>query len=249
VRIRFQDEDFECSVRAHAWQAVAGLTAVDGTIEMVARSTVAPARRSVLGFIHGRLERPSADGPFVVPVGGAEFGALLAEASTEWKGEEGERPLRFDDARWRVGECRVPDTGAPRYAGKACDILEARFALGSQPWMQDWPLEVSDVARLGEFCAYYDEAIDALVRFDVMQLALFSLEYHPDTDGWSRWFERTLRRDFALHGHTIAYWAALELEADDPELGRDDPETVFPISRLLREVWEDSLVPVESRLK
>jgi hypothetical protein len=114
--------------------------------------------------------------------------------------------------------------------------------------MQDWPLEVSDSARLGEFCDYYDEAIDALVRFDTMQLALFSLDHHPDLDGWSPWFRETLRRDFALHGHTVAYWAALDREADDPELRCDEPEYVFPISSLMRDVWEDSLVPVPVRV-
>lgn len=51
-------------------------------------------------------------------------------------------------------------------------------------------------------------------------------------------------RDFALHGNTVAYWAALEREADDPELAVPDPEFVFRISGLLRRVWEDSLVPI-----
>lgn len=61
----------------------------------------------------------------------------------------------------------------------------------------------------------------------------------------SEWFERTLRRDFALHGNTVAYWAALEREHDDPELALLDPEFVFRISGLLRRIWEGSLLPSE----
>jgi hypothetical protein len=112
VRIRFQDEDFECEVRAHAWQAARRLVAVDGTVELAARSTVSPARR-VLGFIHGRLERPSVFEPFVIPVGAAEFDALLAKAREEWEGEEGVRPLRLPEARWCMAECPVPTPTRP----------------------------------------------------------------------------------------------------------------------------------------
>lgn len=110
--------------------------------------------------------------------------------------------------------------------------------------MQDWPLEVSDPERVQAFMAFYDEVDDPDVRFDVMQLALFSYDERPESRSLSDWFQRTLRRDFALHGHTVADWAALEREPEDPELQRSDPEFVFRISGMLRGVWEDSLSPV-----
>ena len=81
-----------------------------------------------------------------------------------------------------------------------------------------------------------------------MQLALFSYDERLEKSSSSEWFRTTLRRDFALHGHTVSYWAALDLEADDPELQRADPELVFSISSLMREIWEASLFPVEIEL-
>ncbi|NJR32293.1 MAG: hypothetical protein HC778_04880 [Chamaesiphon sp. CSU_1_12] len=62
----------------------------------------------------------------------------------------------------------------------------------------------------------------------------------------SEWFDRTLRRDFALHGNTIAhYWAALDRESNDPELSLIDPEFVCPISGQLRRIWDDSLISID----
>lgn len=249
VRIRVGDEEFNCSIRAHAWHRAEELNTVDGTIEIEAVSAVTSVH-SVLGTVHGRLERAAPNGPFIVLLGMEQIGELIEYAKEESARDGGaherrEQRLRVPDARWVMKDCRIPHTSAPRYAGKARDVLESRFALGSAPWMQDWPLEVCDPARIEEFCAFYDEATDLLVRFDVMQLALFSYDEQPEKSTCSEWFKKTLRRDFAIHGHTVSYWAALDREADDPELHRTDPEFVFGISSLLREIWEASLVPVE----
>jgi hypothetical protein len=78
-----------------------------------------------------------------------------------------------------------------------------------------------------------------------MQLALFSYAECADKPRWAGWFKTTLLRDFALHGHTVAYWASLDREADDPELRREDPELVFSISGWLRDIWEQSLFSVD----
>jgi hypothetical protein len=164
---------------------------------------------------------------------------------------------RIKDARWRMKDCTIPDTQVPRYARGADNILEAELKLGSASWMQDWPLEVSDRRRVEEFCAFYDRAINPVVKFDTMQLALFSyddgLRYSQYSEGQrtqldearATWFDRTLRRDFALHGNTIADWATLDRDREDPEFSLTDPEFVFAISGQLRRIWEDSLIPID----
>jgi hypothetical protein len=89
-----------------------------------------------------------------------------------------------------------------------------------------------------------------LVKFDTMQLALYSYDDRVRstvaiTEAVSAWFDRTLQRDFALHGNTIAYWSILDRESDDPEFSLPDPEFVFGISGQLRRIWERSLIPTE----
>jgi hypothetical protein len=251
--IRAGGEDFDVAFRGCAWQQCDALDAVDATIEMAARSVQRP-RRSVVGLIHGHLTRTLPGGAFSVTVRPDQVSEVLEHALSEWAKEEVSVPpdvphperYRVTDARWRMTECPIPTTRAPLYAGGAVRILEARLGLGSESWMQDWPLEVCNPARVEEFCAFYDQESDPIVKFDTMQLALYSYDECRRLDeDLSSWFERTLRRDFALHGNTVAYWAALERENDDPELSLPEPEFVFRISGLLRRIWEDSLVAID----
>lgn len=250
--VRVDGEDFDVALRGRAWQLSDELDAVDATIEMEARSARRP-QRTVLGLIHGNLSRARRGGPFAVTLRPYQACDVIAHALFKRTQEEivelpdAHHPERYrvDDARWRMVDCAVPPTRAPIYAGGARRILEARLELGSEPSMQDWPLEVSDPDRLEEFCAFYEQESDPIVRFDTMQLALYSYDQRrPLEADRSIWFERTLRRDFALHGNTVAYWAALQREADDPELAASEPGFVFRISGLLRRVWEHSLVPI-----
>lgn len=183
MRVWVHDREFVCSLRGDAWQAADALLAVDGTVEIEARS-VHQDGPDVLGLIHGRLVRPSLDTAFTVPLSLEEIGQLVrdaqasaGEAAFDAQASDRERVrIRAPDARFRIPGCRIPVTAAPTYPGDAWDVLESRFALGSADWMQDWPLEVSDPERVEAFTSFYDEVDDPAVRFDVMQLALFSYE-------------------------------------------------------------------------
>ena len=262
--VRVNDEDFEVTFSAKAWQACEDIDSVDGTIEIKARSVQRPNLK-FLGLIHGRLSRVFPNDIFAVKVSMSQVIEILEDALSEWSEEEVLESsdvylpeyYRLKDARWRMKDCAVPQTHALEYAGGAKDILEAELNLGSSPWMQDWPLEVSDSDRVEEFCAFYDRQIDYSIKFDTMQLALFSYDDYLRSSifyarKWTqldktlaKWFERTLRCDFALHGNTIAYWATLDRGGADPELSITDPQFVFAISGQLRRIWEDSLIPID----
>ncbi|WP_394843190.1 hypothetical protein LZC95_39835 [Pendulispora brunnea] len=246
MRIRFHDEDFDGFLRCRAWQNPGQHLSVDATVELEARSLMASERR-ILGLLHGHLSRKTPQDPFAIPLGPGELRTLLEYADSECPEREPETEyLRVPDLQWLIKPCPIQETVALQYAGAARQFLESRLALDSYPDMQDWPLEVSNPDRIEEFCNFYDENTDPVVRFDTMQLALYSLEHCADKNRWASWFYTRLRRDFALHGHTIAYWACLQRDAADPEFRRRDPEFVFPISGLLRTVWEESLVAVDS---
>jgi hypothetical protein len=249
--IRVDNKDYAVVFRACAWQECDTLNTVDGTVKMEAHSLRYP-ERTIVGLIHGELSRTIPNRPFAVTFRLDQLRQVIEYALSEWEEPSGSSdahqliPYRIHDARWRMEDCPVPHTAAPRYPGGAYDILERELRLGSESWMQDWPLEVSDPSRVDEFCAFYDQMTDPIVKFDTMQLALFSYDYYSERDTvHSGWFDRTLRRDFVLHGHTVAYWAALERASDDPELSLSNPEFVFKNSGLLRRIWEDSLIPID----
>ncbi len=145
------NEEFEVTVSGSAWQTCETLSAVDGTIEIKARSVQKP-KKKITGLIHGNLARELPHAPFIVTISLQQISKILADALAEWT------PNRFsldhkiihcsdhyricNDARWGIKNCAV--TRAPRYAGKAQATLDAEFDLMSNSGMQDWPLEVSD---------------------------------------------------------------------------------------------------------
>jgi hypothetical protein len=251
-------EEFEVTLSGSAWQTCETLGAVDSTIEIKARSVQKP-KKTITGLIHGNLSRELPHAPFIVMISLNQINEMIVDALATWSTEnDSNHEISYysdlfricDDARWGIKNCAVPFTRAPLYAGEAQATLNAEFDLMSNSGMQDWPLEVSDPDRLEEFCAFYDQDNHPLVKFDTMQLALYSYDARVRStvaisEAVSEWFDRTLARDFALHGNTIAYWARLERESDDPEFSLPDPEFVFRISGQLRQIWDRSLVPIE----
>lgn len=248
---------FDVTIRGYAWLACDTLNSVDGTIEIVAQP-VASDGRGVIGLIHGHLTRLNPGGPFVVNFREDQIKDLIESADPEYDLPphlivdllDDRETLRINDAGWRMEQCPIPQTRADRYAGFAMEILEAHLHLGSTACMQDWPNEVADLKRVGEFCAFYDRQNDPAIRFDTMALALISFDlsvgYHDEFDpDLSRWFDQTLRRDFALHGHTVGRWAKLDRDRDDSEFQLTYPEFVFRISGMMRRIWEESLVPID----
>ena len=208
----------------------------------------------MLGFVHGRVTRDAGGAPFTIPLRTHHLQRFVSNADElrETSPVDGS-DLRVDDADYAMSEHAedrpLAETRAPRYRGSAKDIVTARLGLATEDWMQDWPLEVSDAGRIDEFIAFYDEVDDDAARFDIMSLVLYSCEERMGEAGSlgtaAAWLAATLRRNFALHAHTIRYWAILERAADDPELRAESSDYVFPISGLLRSVWDDALRPIE----
>jgi hypothetical protein len=145
----------------------------------------------------------------------------------------------------------------PRYVNHAlAERLNTLVAVAYHDSMQDWPLEVADPALLREFCdAYEDESIlfDRDERFALMKLILYSLDESEELQDWledkgTRGVAAAephpvtlpdrvialLRRDFLLHLHTINYWRLPE---------ETNPEYLFVITPLLRQVWDECYRP------
>lgn len=77
--VRVANEDFDVTVRGSAWQAHEALDAVDGTIEIEARSVQRPGR-SVVGLLHGHLSRTFPGGPFAVTISSRQVSEIVEGA-------------------------------------------------------------------------------------------------------------------------------------------------------------------------
>ncbi|MBC7809339.1 MAG: hypothetical protein H7145_24660 [Akkermansiaceae bacterium] len=135
---------------------------------------------------------------------------------------------------------------APRFGSRAAlerlnTILHLPFTQG----MQDWDVELADASRLGEFCALYETGrLDIEERFALMRLIVASLDDLLSVGDPGGALElvtrviRVLRKDCALHFHTVEYWCLLE---------EDDPKNVFAVTPLLRQVWRECFEPEYAR--
>jgi hypothetical protein len=159
------NEEFEVTLSGSAWQTCETLSAVDGTIEIKARSVQKPIK-TIIGIINGNLSRKFPCAPFIVTISLQQINEILTDALATWETNSSSSDpeiihspdqYRVGDARWRMENCAIPFTRAPLYAGEAMETLDAEFNLNSSDGMQDWPLEVSDPDRLEKFCAFYDQ--------------------------------------------------------------------------------------------
>lgn len=255
IAVIVRGERFDCRLRGRAWQLPEGRLAVDATLEIHVVSKQNSNHEAVF-LLHGRLSRVTPaqlfssqlDETHVVAMIEAAFevwGRNLAAgdlaSAQRWPGSR----LRIEDIRDRMAQCPLPETAAIRSIGPALRHRVATVCgVADAPAMHDWPCEVADPQRIGEFCGYYDRMPEADVRFAIMALVLHSYEYLDDKTLWFEWIEHTLRRDFAIHGHTFETWAALDADSDTPELRNIAQERVFASSLQLRRIWDETLIPI-----
>jgi hypothetical protein len=248
VAVIVSGERFDCSIAGFAWHAPDGLLAVDATLEINAVSKQ-NVEHDVVFLIHGHLQRVDPTAPFATGLDEVHLVELIEAAFAAWADPEahvrwpGSR-LRIEDSRWHMKQCPVAVTRSERWVGPAARTTVAQACrVADEEWMQDWPCEVSDGTRLGEFSAYYDSLTDEALRFATMTLILHSYDQCEDQAQWSPWIDCTLRRDFAIHGHTFETWAALD--ADPTAFGMHAPQDwLFSSSLQLRRIWDAVRMPI-----
>jgi len=100
---------------------------------------------------------------------------------------------------------------------------------------QDWDLVVSDANRIEEFLKFYlDKLKDDDDKFTLMGLIISSFDdiapnFDKDTSKLWDVCKTILVKECYLHYSTIMYWCLFE----------NEPDNTFPISLLMREVWEE----------
>ncbi len=255
VAVIVRGERFDCRLRGLAWQNPEGHLAVDATVEVQVVSKQNPMHEAVF-LLHGRLTRMALADVFSSQLDETHVVAMIETAFEGWVSNDaaveklsamrwpGSR-LRFEDIRDRMANCPLPNTDALRFISPALrQQAAAACGVANEPDMQDWPCEVADPLRLADFCGYYDRATAVDLRFAIMALVLHSYEYLDDKSQCFDWIDQTLRRDFAIHGHTFETWAALDADSDAPELTSSSHERVFASSLQLRRIWDESLEPI-----
>jgi hypothetical protein len=119
-------------------------------------------------------------------------------------------------------------------SGASEQKLSKRFGLYWDNDTQDWELIVSDSGRIIDFIKVYQNELDNDDdKFTLMGLIIASFDDiapkfdKANSELWEI-CKTILEKECYLHYSTITYWCLLENEPDD----------TFPISLLMRKVWE-----------
>jgi len=100
--------------------------------------------------------------------------------------------------------------------------------------MQDWPLEVADADRIGEFLILYEQGnLSSDDRFALMALVVASFDDWLSAGGTNgsvlRRIQEHLTAEISLHEPTIHYWCQFD---------ESDPESLFWATPFMRKIWE-----------
>jgi hypothetical protein len=97
------------------------------------------------------------------------------------------------------------------------DWLANRFGLEPHPGWQDYPLEVSDSARVEEFVQAYElEQLNSAQQLMLMELILYSLDELvpslPDESSANilQRIRTLLEQDWQIHARLVRYWALID---------------------------------------
>ena len=114
--------------------------------------------------------------------------------------------------------------------------------VADEDWMQDWPLEVADAARLEEFLELLEAAEDDQSRSALMSLVLYSIDAASD-DERARFWPRVavlLERTPSLFADEIIYWSCMDTPDDEPDNQRpvlaESEHEGFEITASMREL-------------
>jgi hypothetical protein len=99
-----------------------------------------------------------------------------------------------------------------RTAAKAlADALGVRF----EPWMQDWPLEVADSARVEEFLAAYEKEERPEHRLAIMELIIASSDQAFSLGPPLSSLLDRVAAALKAYPELVEYWSCLDAHSDD----------------------------------
>ena len=120
---------------------------------------------------------------------------------------------------------------------KSIDKINEIVGAPSDGWSQDPEIELAKSEYIPELLIVYGgNGMDDDDNFYIMSF-LFACFEEAVAEGINiddHWQEAAelISNNIELHANTLAYWSCYE--AEDP----NDPEQMFPISQLVREVWD-----------
>ena len=127
-------------------------------------------------------------------------------------------------------EARYPTTA------EACAEVIKKFGWRIEPWMQDWPLEISHEIDLQRCIDQYPNIQSEDEKFLLMQGILYALGQVNDDvllNTYAVSVRHILGEDFELHKPTIYYWTLYDNIANHLD--------EFSITPMAREVWNSKL--------
>ena len=105
----------------------------------------------------------------------------------------------------------------PTFSSDLTRKIAEKLGLANEPWMQDWPIEVADGARLEEFLCHYESETKPEYRRVIAQVLLVSLDAaflraHPSDVTLTK-----LAKVFKMHPDLLGYWLCLDEESSEEE--------------------------------
>ena len=131
----------------------------------------------------------------------------------------------------------VPSKFATAIIPRARARISHLTSVENAPWMQDWPVEVADAKRVGEFLHIYKtEVLDNEEKRALMALIIcsFDEDSKEDEGNWNQ-LQQILVAEAKLHAGLIVYWSCV-VEGEDGNWHFEPDEHCFHITPRMRTV-------------
>lgn len=123
---------------------------------------------------------------------------------------------------------------------EAVEALVVALELPAPQPGSDWTLDAADADRITEFCEFYDLAdLSDDEKYALMGVIVASLDDRlladpagPGEEECAAGVARLLRRDFALHAHTVETWCRHDADGADGDW-------VFCVTPMMRRIWSE----------
>jgi hypothetical protein len=110
----------------------------------------------------------------------------------------------------------------PATDSATAEAVAKTVGVAYEPWMQDWPIEVADGDRAGEFLSHYEKEEKPERRLAIAELIVASLDYAVALTGPSKYLLDQAARILKTYPHIIQYWSCPDAHTED-ELFRITP--------------------------
>jgi len=103
----------------------------------------------------------------------------------------------------------------PATDGATAEAVAKAVSVAYEPWMQDWPIEVADGARTGEFLSHYEKEERPERRVAIAELIVASLDDVAALGVPSKDLLDKAGSILKMYPHIVEYWSCADAHDED----------------------------------